>query len=86
MDADKRQEQEAVLPTLVEGVRLSPGFVRGFWSNDVDEPGVSLTFIVFETLDQAREFRKAVIANAPAQAVSGVERSGIRIVEIRADA
>jgi len=86
MDADMLAQTEAALPVLVEGVQQNPGFVRGYWSSDVDDPGVSITFIVFETLDQARDFRKAVMANAPAQAESGVERTGMRIVEVRAEA
>ena len=86
MDAAMKQEQLHVLPMLVEGVRQNPGFVRGFWADDLDDPSQSVTFIVFETLDQAREFREAVLRNAPAQTDVGVERGGLRIVEIRAEA
>jgi quinol monooxygenase YgiN len=85
MDPSMRAQQEQMLPQLVEGVKKNPGFVRGFWANDLDEPDQSVTFIVFETLDQARGFRDAVLANAPAQADSGVERGGLRIVEVRAE-
>ena len=81
-----RERQAAVLPQLVAGVSQNPGFVRGFWADDLDDPDVSVTFVVFETLDQARSFREAVMANAPAQVKVGVERAGLRIVEIRADA
>ena len=62
------------------------GFVRGFWTEDVDDSAVSLTFIVFETLEQARAFREAVLANAPTQAETGVARAGLRIVKVTADA
>ena len=86
MDARMREFQESALPSLVEGVRQNPGFVRGFWSEDVDDPAMSVTFIVFETLDQARAFRDAVVANAPGQAEAGVERGTLRIVEVKADA
>ena len=86
MDADMRQRQAEVLPGLVDGVRQIPGFVRGFWSDDLDDPDVSVTFIVFETLEQAQSFRDAVIANAPTQATVGVERNTLRIVEVKADA
>ena len=61
-------------------------FFGGFWADDLDQPDRSVTFIVFETLDQARGFREAVMANAPAQADVGVERGELRIVEVRADA
>jgi len=86
MDAAMKEEQLHVLPMLVEGVRQNPGFVRGFWADDLDDPSQSVTFIVFETLDQTRGFREAVLRNAPAQTHVGVERGGLRIVEIRAEA
>jgi hypothetical protein len=86
MDNSMREKQAAVLPALVAGVSQNPGFVRGFWADDLDEPDLSVTFVVFETLQQARGFRKAVMANAPAQVEVGIERAGLRIVEIQADA
>jgi quinol monooxygenase YgiN len=86
MDADLRERQAEALPGLVAGVRQNEGFVRGFWTEDVDDPAVSVTFIVFETLEQARAFREAVLANAPAQAETGVDRAGLRVVKISADA
>ena len=86
MDNSMRERQAAVLPQLVAGVSQNPGFVRGFWADDLDDPDVSVTFVVFETLDQARSFREAVMANAPAQVEVGIERAGLRIVEIQADA
>jgi hypothetical protein len=86
MDADMRERQAEMLPALVAGVRQNDGFVRGFWTEDVDDSAVSLTFIVFETLEQARAFREAVLANAPAQAESGVDRAGLRVVKVTADA
>lgn len=86
MDAAMRQEQKLSLPRLVDGVKQNPCFVRGFWADDVDQPERIVTFIVFETLDQARSFREAVMANAPAQVAAGVERSELRILEVHADA
>jgi len=86
MDHSMRERQAAVLPQLVAGVRQNPGFVRGFWADDLEQPDLSVTFVVFETLDQARSFREAVMANAPAQVEVGIERAGLRIVEIQADA
>ncbi len=85
MDAGMHGRQEAALTAIADGVCRREGFVRGFWSEDVDDPAVHLTFIVFETLEQARDFRAAVLANAPAQADSGVERAGLRLVEVKAD-
>ncbi len=86
MDLLKGEEQRRALPELVASVKQNPGFVRGFWATDVENVGQSVTFIVFETLDQARSFRDAVIANAPAQSSVGVGRGGLRIAQIQADA
>jgi hypothetical protein len=86
MDTEMRVRQAELLPELVAGVRQNAGFVRGYWTEEVDDPAVSVTFIVFETLDQAEAFRQAVVANAPAQAESGVDRAGLRIVKVTADA
>jgi hypothetical protein len=86
MDEAMRRQQEVLLPRLVDGVKQSPGFVRGFWADDLDLPGRSVTFIVFETLDQARDFHAAVLANAPAQMDAGVEAGELRILEVHADA
>ena len=86
MNADMRERQAESLPGLVAGVRQNEGFVRGFWTEDVDDPGVSVTFIVFETLEQARNFREAVLANAPGQANAGVDRAGLRVVKVTAEA
>jgi len=86
MDPVMLEHQAEMLPRLVAGVTQNDGFVRGFWSQDVDDPAVSVTYIVFDTLEQARSFRSAVIANAPAQAQAGVQPAVLRIVEVRADA
>jgi len=86
MEANMRERQMEALPALVAGVRQNEGFVRGFWTEDVDDSDVSLTFIVFETLEQAQAFREAVLANAPAQAESGIAGAGLRVVKVSADA
>ena len=86
MDADMRERQSEALPALIAGVRQNAGFIRGFWTEDAKDPGVSVTFIVFETLEQARDFREAVLANAPAQTDAGVDRAGLRVVKVTADA
>lgn len=80
------ERQADMLTPLVARVAQNPGFVRGYWSQDVDDPVVNITFILFQTRDQAVAFRDAVLANAPAQAESGVERAGLRVVEIKAQA
>lgn len=80
------EHQAEVLPGLVAGVSQNDGFVHGYWSQDIDDPAINVTFIVFETLEQARSFHSAVIANAPAQTETGVHRAGLRVVEVKADA
>ena len=81
-----RATQEQALPNLVDGVKQNRGFVRGFWADDVDQSERSVTFIVFETIDQARAFRDAVLANAPTQSEVGVSRSDLHILKVQADA
>ena len=81
--ADKQAES---LQRIVEGVGQLPGFVRGYWSRDLAEPSLNVTYVVFETLEQAEEFRRAVQANAPAQEQTGVARDELRLVEILANA
>jgi hypothetical protein len=41
--------QGDALDGIVAGVRELPGFVRGFWSRDVADPSINLTYVVFET-------------------------------------
>jgi hypothetical protein len=72
-DDAMRARQDQALPNLVNGVRQNPGFVRGFWADDVDQSERSVTFIVFDTMDQARAFRDAVL---PAQARSRQDTAG----------
>ncbi|MGV8848327.1 MAG: hypothetical protein ACOH16_02155 [Propionibacteriaceae bacterium] len=86
MDLAMVERQADALVPLVTRVPQNPGFVKGYWSQDVDDPAVNLTFVVFETFDQAVAFRNAVLANSPAQTESGVQRAGLRIVEITAEA
>jgi heme-degrading monooxygenase HmoA len=86
LDPAQAEQQSEALQRIVAGVQELPGFVRGFWSHDVAAPSVNVTFIVFETLDQAEGFRKAVEANAPAQEQVGVARNELRVVEVVAHA
>jgi hypothetical protein len=85
-DDAMRARQDHALPDLVNGVKQNPGFVRGFWADDVDQSERSVTFIVFDTMDQARAFRDAVLANAPTQSQVGVGRSELQILKVQVDA
>ncbi len=86
LDPSQREQQEEGRARIVEGVRDAPGFVRGFWSRDVDERDVHVTYVVFRTREQASQFMAAVEANAPAQSAAGVERHELRLLEVEADA
>ena len=46
----------------------------------------NLTWVVFETREQAEGFRRAVEQNAPAQRESGVARDDLVLVEVVAEA
>ena len=86
MDAGMLEQQAEMLPELVAGVMQNEGFVRGFWSRDIDDPALNVTYIVFETREQALYFREAVIANAPTQGEVGIQRAGLRVLEVIAEA
>jgi quinol monooxygenase YgiN len=86
LDPSQTDRQGDALAGIVAGVRQLPGFVRGFWSRDVTDPSANLTWIVFETREQAEEFRRAVEQNAPAQRESGVARDDLVLVEVVAEA
>jgi len=86
MDSSMRENQAAALPHLVANVRANAGFVNGYWCDDVEDADVSVTFVAFETRDQAEAFRAAVIANAPGQDSVGVSGQRLRIVEVKAQA
>jgi quinol monooxygenase YgiN len=86
LDPSQTDQQRAALKGIVEGVRQRPGFVRGFWSRDVDDPLVNITYIVFERRQDAEDFISAVRNNAPAQTESGVARDELRLVEVVAEA
>jgi len=85
-DDAMRSRPSQALPDLVNRLRQNPGFIRGFWANDLDEPEGRVTFIADDTIDQARAFRDAVVANAAMQTRLGMGRSELHILEVHADA
>jgi hypothetical protein len=85
-DGSMSVQQDDGLSGIVAGVRQLPGFVRGFWTRDVDDPSAGSTFIVFETRAQAEEFRRAVEGNAPGQRTAGVTRGELTLLEVTAEA
>ena len=79
-DDAMRSRQSQAVPDLVNGVRQNPGLIRGFWANDLDETERRVTFIAVDTIDQARAFRDAVVANARRQTQVGMGRSELHIL------
>lgn len=86
LDPSKASQQADALTGIVAGVRQLPGFVRGFWSRDVVDSSANLTWIVFDTREQAESFRRSVDQNVPAQQESGVARNDLVLVEVVAEA
>jgi quinol monooxygenase YgiN len=86
LDPSKADQQAEGLAGIVAGVRQLPGFVRGFWSRDVADSSANLTWIVFDTREQAESFRRSVEQNVPAQQGAGVARNDLVLVEVVAEA
>ncbi|TYB37831.1 hypothetical protein FXF50_12965 [Micromonospora sp. AP08] len=63
---------------MAEVTRRSPGFVRGWWGADDDEPDLSHVLVVLDTLEHAQALRRMVEEN-----VTGAR---LRIMEIAAEA
>jgi hypothetical protein len=68
------EERAAQFTHMAEVTRQSPGFVRGWWGADDDDPGLSHALVVLDSLENARALRRMVEKN-----VSGVR---LRIMEI----
>ncbi len=86
MDLSRAEEQQAILDdVIVPGVMKTPGFVAGYWTLD-REAGESTVLVTFESAVDARNFAAGVEANAPNQAMAGLELVSIRIVEVVASA
>ncbi|MEV0425163.1 hypothetical protein [Micromonospora sp. NPDC050495] len=62
---------------MAEVTRQFPGFVRGWWGADGDEPDRSHALVVLDTLEHARALRQTVEENVP-----GVR---LRLMEIGAE-
>ena len=86
MDLSLKEGQGEALPGIMEGVRSRPGFVQGYWTSDVEDPSINVSFVVWESHEQAVEFRQAVLGNAAAQLQAGIRNQGLRIVQVDASA
>jgi hypothetical protein len=75
-DPDQRSAQ---FTHMAEVTRQSPGFVRGWWGADDDDPELSHALVVLDTLDDARALKRMVEAN-----VTGV-RLGLMEIGVAVD-
>jgi hypothetical protein len=56
-------QRSAQFRHMAEVTRSSPGFVRGWWGADQDDPELSHALVVLDTLEHARAFRRMVEEN-----------------------
>jgi hypothetical protein len=86
MDAVRTAEQRRVLEErIVPSARQVSGFVSGYWTSAA-EGGRSYSFILFDTEEAARAFKRSVEGNTENQAKVGVDRNELVVVEIVAQA
>jgi hypothetical protein len=86
MDADRTAEQRRVLQErIVPSARQVPGFVSGYWTSAA-EGGRSYSFILFDSEEAARGFKKTVESNTENQVRVGIGRNELMVVEIVAQA
>lgn len=71
------EERSAQFRHMAEVTRQSPGFVRGWWGADDDDPELSHALVVIDTLDNARALKRMVEEN-----ITGVR---LRLMEIGAE-
>lgn len=86
MDLSRKEGQDAALPGIMEGVRSRPGFVHGYWTADVADPSINVSFVVWDSRDRAEEFRQSVLGNAAAQLRAGIRNKELRVVQVDASA
>jgi hypothetical protein len=86
MDAGRTAEQRLVLhERIVPSARQVPGFVSGYWTSAA-ESGRSYSFILFDSEEAARGFKKSVEGNTENQVRVGIGRNELMVVEIVAQA
>ena len=57
------EERSAQFRHMAEVTRQSPGFVRGWWGADDDDPDVTHALVVLDSLDHARAVKRMVEEN-----------------------
>jgi hypothetical protein len=86
IDLSRETEQrESLNRLIVPSVTSSPGFVSGTWTLD-REQSESMVLVTFDSRSNAQAFVDNVRANAPNQAMVGIELLDVRVVEVSASA
>ncbi|MEU8296115.1 hypothetical protein AB0C04_02360 [Micromonospora sp. NPDC048909] len=62
-EAGEPAERRARFEHMAQVVRQSPGFVRGSWGADEDDPAIEHALVVLDTLENAQALRRAVETN-----------------------
>ncbi|WP_130330692.1 hypothetical protein [Micromonospora kangleipakensis] len=57
------EERTAQFTHMAEVTRQSPGFVRGWWGADDDDPAVTHVLVILDTRENARALRRMVEEN-----------------------
>jgi quinol monooxygenase YgiN len=83
-DPGLAEMRRQMLNRIVEGVRLTPGFVHGYWADSA--PVRSHTFIMFADRASAEAFADDVRNNLENQVRAGVRNEALDIAEVVATA
>ncbi|MEA2575299.1 MAG: hypothetical protein QOH93_2597 [Chloroflexia bacterium] len=85
-DKDRAEEQLKVLhERIVPNVQRSPGFVAGYWTID-PVSNKNHVMIVFETEENARDFKAGIEQQRAIQAAGGMTLETMTITEVLASA
>lgn len=79
------EQRRALEERIMPSARQVPGFVTGYWTSAAGG-GRSYSFILFDTEEATRAFKKSVESNTENQARVGIERNDLVVVEIVAQA
>jgi hypothetical protein len=63
LDPELKEMQRLVLGGIVDGVRQTPGIVKGYWAEGIADPAGAHTFVVFDDRGSAEAFARDVRGN-----------------------
>lgn len=86
MDRERDEEnRRALKEEVIPITRQVPGFVSGYWTNDLAGP-TSYVLTVWDTEEQARNFIQVVEARRPLGEQAGVGYESLTVVEVVGEA